>query len=77
MMIAYRPVPEGETVAGTFRRRLDLASGRFAMIDDGLGFNLVPWRQALERHRGREVAGIMRGGVVEWTFGRGRGIGVS
>lgn len=33
---------EGEPVAGTFRQRLDLASGRFAMIDDGLGFSLVP-----------------------------------
>ncbi|MCV5656779.1 DUF3363 domain-containing protein, partial [Escherichia coli] len=26
----------GEYVAGTYRRRFDLASGRFAMLDDGL-----------------------------------------
>ncbi|WP_024343457.1 relaxase/mobilization nuclease domain-containing protein, partial [Bradyrhizobium japonicum] len=28
----------GEYVAGTYRQRLALASGRFAMLDDGLGF---------------------------------------
>ena len=40
-------------VAGTYRQRLTLASGRFAMIDNGLGFTLVPWRPDLERHLGR------------------------
>jgi hypothetical protein len=34
----YYPASEGEPVAGTYRQRLDLASGRFAMIDGGLGF---------------------------------------
>jgi len=38
----YHPATEGEPVAGTYRQRLDLASGRFAMIDDRLGFTLFP-----------------------------------
>jgi hypothetical protein len=38
----------GEYVAGTYRQRFTLASGRFAMIDDGLGFQLVPWTPSLE-----------------------------
>ena len=38
----------GGPLAGTYRERLILASGRFAMIDDGIGFQLVPWRPALE-----------------------------
>jgi hypothetical protein len=38
----------GEYVAGTYRQRFALASGRFAMIDDGLGFQLVPWSPSLE-----------------------------
>ena len=42
------PAAEGEHVSGTYRQRITLASGRFAMIDDGLGFQLVPWRPALE-----------------------------
>jgi hypothetical protein len=40
------PTPAaGETVAGTFRRRLSLSSGRFAMIDGGLGFARVRGRR--------------------------------
>ncbi|WP_375160811.1 relaxase/mobilization nuclease domain-containing protein [Bradyrhizobium sp. RDT46] len=67
----------GEYVAGTYRRRLDLASGRFAMLDDGLGFQLVPWSPSLERYLGRHVSGIARGdGGVDWSFGRKRGIGL-
>jgi hypothetical protein len=50
-----------------------LASGRFAMIDDGLGFSLVPWRPVIEKEIGREVTGVMRGDDISWQFGRKRG----
>jgi len=67
----------GEYVAGTYRRRFDLASGRFAMLDEGLGFQLVPWSPSLERHLGRHVSGVARGdGGIDWSFGRKRGIGL-
>jgi hypothetical protein len=69
----YHPATEGEPVAGTYRQRLDLASGRFAMIDDGLGFTLVPWTPSLERHLGRQVSGIVRDNRIEWSFARQRG----
>jgi len=42
--LAHHPSAEGEYVSGACRQRVTLASGRFAMIDDGLGFQLVPWR---------------------------------
>ena len=32
-----RPSAEGELVSGVYRQRVTLASGRFAMIDDGMG----------------------------------------
>ncbi|NQE65543.1 DUF3363 domain-containing protein [Caulobacter sp. RHG1] len=67
---------EGDTVAGVYRRRLDLASGRFAMIDDGLGFSLVPWRPSLERHRGQAISGAVAGGGIDWSLGRARGPGL-
>ncbi len=35
--LAHRPSAEGEPVAGVYRQRVTLASGRFAMIDDGAG----------------------------------------
>ena len=72
--LEYRPAVEGEHVSGTYRQRITLACGRFAMIDDGLGFQLVPWRPALERHLGGEVVGTVREGRIEWRFERKRGL---
>lgn len=75
--LAYRPAATGEKVAGVVRQRLALASGRFAMIDDGLGFRLVPWVSTLEQQLGRQVAGVVRaGGGIDWTLGRKRGLGL-
>jgi Protein of unknown function (DUF3363) len=55
------PAAHGEMVAGTYRQRLTLTSGRFAMIDNGLGFALVPWT---DKHKARLWTG---------PFGFGRG----
>jgi type IV secretory pathway VirD2 relaxase len=75
--LLHRSSSEGEHVAGTYRQRLFLASGRFAMIDDGTSFQLVPWRPALERHLGREVSGIAASrGQVTWSFGKKIGLGI-
>jgi type IV secretory pathway VirD2 relaxase len=58
-------------------RVTQLASGRFAMIDDGIGFQLVPWQPVLEKRIGQHITGIMRGaGSIEWAFGRKRGLGL-
>jgi len=73
----YNPSAAGEYVTGTYRQRFVLASGRFAMIDDGLGFQLVPWSPSLERQLGRLVSGLARDdGGVDWGFGRNRGLGL-
>ena len=67
----------GEYVAGTYRQRLALASGRFAMLDDGLGFQLGPWSPSLEKHLGKHVSGVARDdGGIDWSFGRKRGLGL-
>jgi type IV secretory pathway VirD2 relaxase len=71
--LPYHPTAEGESVAGVYRQRLNLASGRFAMIDDGLGFSLVPWSPSLDRHLGLEVSGIAHASRIDWSFGRSRG----
>jgi Protein of unknown function (DUF3363) len=50
---------------------LTLTSGRFAMIDNGLGFALVPWTPELDRHLGRHVVGVAKESAgIEWSFGR-------
>jgi hypothetical protein len=73
--LAHQPSAAGEHVSGIYRQRVTLSSGRFAMIDDGLGFQLVPWRPTLERHVGSQVSGVMMpGGRVDWSLGRNRGL---
>jgi type IV secretory pathway VirD2 relaxase len=73
----WMQVKPGESVSGVYQRRVDLVSGRFALIDDGLGFQLVPWTRGLEEHLGKEVRGVMSpGGGVDWALGRKRGIGL-
>ena len=72
----FQRAGSGEHVAGAYRQRLTLASGRFAMIDDGLGFQLVPWTPSMEKHLGRHISGVARGdGGVDWSFGHKRGLG--
>jgi type IV secretory pathway VirD2 relaxase len=71
-----RTPADGEHVAGIYRQRVTLASGRFAMIDDGLGFSLVPWTPTLERQLDRQVTGVATASGVNWSFGRNRGLGV-
>jgi len=75
--LPFHSSSSGDYVTGTYRQRLFLASGRFAMIDDGLGFQLVPWSPSLEKQLGRHVSGIMRDdGGIDWEFGRKRGLGL-
>ena len=73
----WQPAIPGKHVAGTLVGSAQLSSGRFAMIDDGLGFSLVPWRPALEQRVGHVVSGVaLAGGDVNWSFGRSRGLGL-
>jgi hypothetical protein len=45
------------------------------MIDNGLGFQLVPWSPSLEKKLGQSVSGLVRGsGGVDWSFGRKRSL---
>jgi hypothetical protein len=47
------------------------------MIDDGMGYSLVPWNTALERRIGLQVSGVgLPGGGIDWTFDRRRGLGL-
>jgi uncharacterized protein DUF3363 len=75
--LIFQPAEVGNYVSGTLAGSVNLASGKFAMIDDGLDFSLVPWHPALEKQLERHVTGItMPGGGIDWTFGRSRGLGL-
>jgi hypothetical protein len=74
--LAYIPSQPGEYVSGRLAGSVNLVSGRFAKIDDGLGFQLVPWQPVLEKQIGRHISGVSRDGGVEWRLGRNRGLGL-
>jgi hypothetical protein len=47
------------------------------MIDDGIGFQLVPWQPVLDKRIGQHISGILRnGGGIEWSLGRKLGLGL-
>ncbi|RIV91176.1 DUF3363 domain-containing protein [Aurantiacibacter xanthus] len=71
--LRYTEARSGERIEGVYRRPIELASGRFALIEKSREFTLVPWRPVLDRHVGKQVSGIMRGDSINWTIGRQRG----
>jgi type IV secretory pathway VirD2 relaxase len=63
-----------QPIEGTFKRSLDLTSGKYALIENSRDFTLVPWRPELEKYVGRSVSGLMReSGPISWSLGRSRG----
>lgn len=74
--LAYRPLADGERVSGTYRRSVLLASGRFAMLEDGTGFSLVPWRPLIESRLGLQVTATVHGSETSWQIGRSPGLSV-
>jgi hypothetical protein len=75
--LTFTAAKTGEYVSGTLVGSAQLASGRFAMIDDGIGFQLVPWQPVLDKRIGQHITGTVRDiGDIEWSFGRKRGLGI-
>ena len=75
--LAFNEPKIGGYVSGNLVGSTQLVSGRFAMLDDGLGFSLVPWQPVLDNRIGQRISGVMRDdGGIEWSFGRKRGLGI-
>ena len=72
--LTSRDLAEGRRVSGIYRRNLQLASGQFALLDDGIGFSLVPWRPVLEGRLGEHVSATLKGSSISWELGRRRGL---
>ena len=73
LVLNYTEARPGERIEGIYRQPLDLASGRFAVIEKSREFTLVPWRPVLEQSIGKQVSGVLRGDTVSWNLGRQRG----
>jgi len=51
-----------------------LASGRYAMLNDGLGYCLVPWKPVIAQQLGKLVAATVRGRGGAREIGRRPGL---
>ena len=70
----YQAAPTSGLVKGIYVKSLDRPSGKYAVVERAKGFTLVPWRNVLERQRGKSVSGLIRGKSISWSFGKGRGV---
>jgi hypothetical protein len=75
-VVPFRRACDGETIQGTFKEIVQLASGKFALVENGQEFTLVPWRPMIDDRLGREVTGIVQGGSISWQLGRKRALGL-
>lgn len=72
--LTHHPVAKGQRVSGVYRRNVQLASGRFAVLQAGREFSLVPWRPVIEQRLGQSLTVTVRGSQVSWELGRRRGL---
>lgn len=74
---AFTETSSGARVDGMLTRKVELASGRMAVIEKARDFTLVPWKPILEKQLGKPVSGLVRdvgdSRSVNWSIGRDRG----
>lgn len=68
--LEHHPVAKGQRALDVYRRSIMLASERYALPDDGMGFSLLPWKSVIEQWLGRQIAVTLRGGRVSWETGQ-------
>ncbi len=72
----YSEAPTSGRISGIYLEPIERPSGKYAIMERAKDFTLVPWRDMLERNRGKSISGIMRGNSISWTLGRDRGRGI-
>ena len=73
--LTYSAIKPGDRIEGTFKRGHQTEHAKFAVIDRGREFSLVPWKRGLERMRDRHIEITMaRSRNLAWTIGRTRGL---
>jgi type IV secretory pathway VirD2 relaxase len=74
--LAYAPLKVGKSLQGTFEQTYTTPTAKYAIIEHGHQFALVPWSRELEKLRHRQVQVSMSPGMdLGWT--RGRSLGLS
>lgn len=71
--LKYVEPREGVSIEGRLKGAVDLASGKFALVERSKEFTLVPWREVLTKHIGKDISGIHREHGTNWSMSRGLG----
>ncbi|TIV14502.1 MAG: DUF3363 domain-containing protein, partial [Mesorhizobium sp.] len=66
--LSYAEARSGDQIEGMLRSSVELASGKYAVIQKSREFTLVPWRPVLDRHVGKAVSGTMQRESVSFTI---------
>src|SRR5690606_15322218 len=66
----------GQLFVRIYRHSVMLASGRYAMLDDGMEFSLVPWKPMIEQRLGQQLAATIHKGSASWELGIRRGMSI-
>ena len=73
----HRLPVDGVPIQGIYRRRIELVSGQYALLEDTGGFSLVPWKPLIEQKLGQSISAVVRGSQVSWQLGRARGLSIN
>lgn len=73
--LTYAPLEAGASLQGQFERTYKSPDAKYAIIQHGHQFTLVPWSAELEKLRQRQIQVSMSPGMqLSWTSGRSLGI---
>jgi type IV secretory pathway VirD2 relaxase len=75
--LAHAQHSEGDRIDGTFSRSVNLASGKYAVVEKSKEFTLVPWRPDMEQFRGKALYGTAGGQGISWDWDHSRQRGVT
>ena len=70
--LSYEVLKQGEQFRGSYTRDVELAQGRFAVIEGKNGFTLVPTSKQHLNWRGRDVMLNRSGRTIQWGIGKAR-----
>ena len=68
--LSHRALPSSGRVSGVYLHSAQLVSGRFAILQNGQSFSLVPWQPVVERRKDQSVTAVVRAGRISYDLGR-------
>lgn len=71
--LEHQAVANGQRVVGVYRRSVMLASGRYALLDSGTGFFLVPWTPMIEQRVGQRLSATLGQTGISWGIEKQQG----